>query len=92
MSPETSNAIIAERDEIVAEGFAIVETDMERPFKDLQNVDRGDVAAVLANTNPAFRMNLETGDLATAGIEPISGYNYVDLSMINTGFGHRVDI
>jgi hypothetical protein len=28
----------------------------------------------------------------TAGIEPPKGYDYVNLSMINTGFGHRVDI
>jgi hypothetical protein len=27
----------------------------------------------------------------TAGIEPPKWYDYVNLSMINTGFGHRVD-
>jgi hypothetical protein len=45
-------AAIAERDEILAQGFTIVEIDIERPCNGAENVDKGDVAAVIANTNP----------------------------------------
>jgi len=51
-------AAIAERDKILAEGFVIVEIDIERPYNGTENVGKGDVAAVIANTNPLFKLNL----------------------------------
>jgi len=51
-------AATAERDKILAEGFVIVEVDIERPFNNLEDTDKGDVAAVIANTNPHFKSNL----------------------------------
>jgi len=55
---ESLKDAVAERDEILAQGFTIVEIDIERPYTDLKDVDKGDVAAVIANTNPLFKSNL----------------------------------
>jgi hypothetical protein len=63
-SMESFKSAITERDKILAQGFTIVEVDIERPFNYLEDPDKGDVVTVLANTNPAFKMSLKTGEQA----------------------------
>jgi hypothetical protein len=60
---ESFKTAIAERDKILSEGFTIVEIDMEPTFKDIENASKGDVAAVIANTNPHFKFQLKTGNI-----------------------------
>jgi len=56
-SVESFKQAVAERDEILAEGFTIVENDIDRSHTDIANEDMGDVAAVIANTNPHFKLS-----------------------------------
>jgi len=48
---------------IEREGFRIADKDMERPFKQFQNVDKGNVAGVIAQTNPEFRDSIAAEEL-----------------------------
>ena len=52
---ETFNRIVEEREKILAEGFVIAEISMALPYRDIEQVDKGDVAAVIARTNPNFK-------------------------------------
>ena len=61
LSMETVNAVKAERQAILDEGFTIGEFDVERPSRSIAQADKGDVAAVIANTNPDFKIQFKEG-------------------------------
>lgn len=52
----SSNDVAEERDNIIAEDFIVCESRTELSAAKIVNADRGDVAAVIANTNPLFKM------------------------------------
>jgi hypothetical protein len=53
----SSKEIAEERDEIIAQGFIVCEGRAELSVAKIDNADKGDVATVIANTNPLFRLH-----------------------------------
>ena len=53
----SSKEIAEERDKILAQGFIVCESGAEPSGTKIDNVDKGDVAKVIANTNPQFKLH-----------------------------------
>lgn len=53
----SSEDVAEERDCILAEGFTVCESRAELSAAKIDNSDKGDVAAVIANTNPLFKLH-----------------------------------
>lgn len=51
--------IAIEREKILAQGFKITESDTGLSYATMGIADKGDVAAVIAQTNPLFKLNIE---------------------------------
>ncbi|TNC79258.1 MAG: hypothetical protein C9356_20210 [Oleiphilus sp.] len=55
LNGRTRDAVKMEYEALCRAGFSVVEKDMDRPFKKFE-ADKGDVAAVIAGTNPQFNI------------------------------------
>ena len=53
----SSKDIAKERQSILAEGFVICESNEELSRARIETADKGDVASVIANSNPLFRLH-----------------------------------
>ena len=51
-----SEEVEKERDAILAQGFTVCESHTELSSARIETADKGDVASVIANSNPLFRM------------------------------------
>jgi hypothetical protein len=49
----------AERQKILAQGFIVADSATSLPYATMGIADKGDVASVIAKTNPLFKMHLD---------------------------------
>lgn len=60
-SLQSFKAAAAEREEILVQGFSVVEINLESSMSDILNTSKEIGGAVLANTNQDFKLQLNAG-------------------------------